>query len=150
MKALLFFSPPSAGGVSAGGGRGARRDGVLRHGRQGLHHGAARPRRLRPDPVPAAQPREQPHHGRQGNRRPDAHRSQTGELLPGSLQNCSGGSDILLTGVNRAEFETKSSNCWLRMTLSFYHAKFELKISKFDRVSAVFVLDSFEHLGRLS
>lgn len=69
-----------AGGVSAGDGYGAGGVAVFRHGRQGFHHGDARSRRLRPDPVAAAQPREQPHHGGQGDGDPDAHRAQTGTV----------------------------------------------------------------------
>lgn len=69
----------SAGGVPAGCGRCTRGGGVLRHGWQGVHNGAARSHRLRPDSVAAAQPGKQPHHGCQGNRCADTHRSQTGK-----------------------------------------------------------------------
>ena len=70
----------SAGGVSAGSGRGVGRVCVLCHRRQGFHHRDACSRHLRPDPVAAAQPRQQPHHGGQGNGPPDAHCSQAGNL----------------------------------------------------------------------
>lgn len=68
----------SAGGVSAGSGCRIGRVCFLGHRRQGFHHGDACSRHFRPDPITAAQPRQQPHHGGQGNRHPDTHRSQAG------------------------------------------------------------------------
>lgn len=68
----------SAGGVSFGSGCSIGRVCVLCHRRQGFHHGDACSRHLRPDPITAAQPWEQPHHGGQGSWHPDTHCSQTG------------------------------------------------------------------------
>lgn len=70
----------SAGGVSAGGGCSIGGVCICGHRRQGFHHRAACSRHLGPDPITAAEPRQQPHHGGQGNRHPDAHCSQTGNL----------------------------------------------------------------------
>ncbi len=87
----------SAGGVSAGSGCSAGRVCVLGHRRQGFYHWDAHSRHFRPHPITAAQPRQQPHHGGQGNRHPDAHCSQTGTETYHTVQ----GREIIYNNVHQ-------------------------------------------------